>query len=73
MIADDAKINVTAQTESAERFPAVYSQGFAVVRVVALANPDDPGPLAVPVSRASADNDDTTTVNDDDLCLKPVA
>lgn len=36
-----------AASVSESRFPAAYSQGFAHVRVVSVANPEDPGPLAV--------------------------
>jgi hypothetical protein len=40
-----------------DRLPTAYSQGFAQIRVYAIADPDDVGPLAVPASRAKADPD----------------
>lgn len=45
----------TAVTEY--RLPTAYSQGFAQIRVYALADPYDVGPLAVPASRTKADPD----------------
>jgi len=62
--------DVIADAESL-RLPAAYSQGFAHVRVLALSNPDDPGPLAVPVTPPSADNDEGLSTYA--LALKPVA
>jgi hypothetical protein len=53
------------------RLPAAYSQGYAHVRVLAFSNPDDPGPLAVPATQPSADNDEGLSPYA--LALKPVA
>jgi hypothetical protein len=39
------------------RLPIAYSQGFAQIRVYAMSDPDDVGPLAVPASRPKADPD----------------
>ncbi len=47
-------IDATSEAESDLRLPAAYSQGFAHVRVVTLANADDVGPLAVPGERPNA-------------------
>lgn len=67
--------DATSQAVSEHRLPAAYSQGFAHVRVLAITNPDDVGPLAVPVSSTK---DDTPALLDGALpaqagCARPVA
>jgi len=47
--------DATSEAVSEHRLPAAYSQGFAHVRVLYIANPDDVGPLAVPESSAQED------------------
>jgi hypothetical protein len=47
--------DATFEAESEHRLPAAYSQGFAHVRVLTITNPDDTGPLFVPISSASTD------------------
>lgn len=70
-------IDATATDEFALRLPAVYSQGFAQVRVVtSITNVDDPGPLAVPAYMERAANDRAfagTGGDADDVVLEPVA
>ncbi|MDQ8698211.1 hypothetical protein [Hyphomicrobium sp. LHD-15] len=49
--------DATTKAVSEYRLPIAYSQGFAQIRVFALADPDDVGPLAVPALRNKADPD----------------